>query len=46
MSSSKEKQRLMQESLKTVDPIFTNFIGVISPDVHENYKTVYVADAV
>lgn len=46
MSSSKEKQRLMQESLKTVDPIFTNFIGVISPGVHENHKTVYTADAV
>lgn len=46
MSSSKEKQRLMQESLKTVDPIFTNFIGVISPGVHENHKTVYAADAV
>ena len=43
MSSSKEKQRLMQESLKTVDPIFKNFIGVISPGVHENHKTVYAA---
>lgn len=46
MFSSKEKQRLMQESLKTVDPIFKNFIGVISPGVHENHKTVYAADAV
>ena len=46
MSSSKENQRLMQESLKTVDPIFKNFIGVISPGVHENHKTVYAADAV
>ena len=48
MSSSKEKQRLMLESLETaaVDPIFKNFIGVISPGVHENHKTVYAADAV
>ena len=41
MFSNKEKQRLMLESLKTVNPKFINFIGVISPGAHENHKTVY-----
>ena len=41
MSSSKEKQRLILESVKIVNPKFINFIGVISPGTHENHKTVY-----